>query len=73
MLLHSLVVEFVSLVGVEYEELVSAVRGEHLESTVLQEIASLVDLSHHCIWPLHTSDSIGRCIYNKAVLECIVK
>lgn len=50
-----LVVELVSLVHVEYEELVSAVRGEHLQSTVPQEVATFVDLSHNRVRPFHTA------------------
>ena len=53
---HSLVIEFVSLTDMEYQELVSAVRREHLQSTVPQKIATLVDLPHNCVRPLHTAD-----------------
>ena len=52
----SLLVELVSLVAVEDEELVPPVAGENLQSAVSQEVATLVHLPHDRVRPLHTTD-----------------
>ena len=52
----SLLVELVSLVAVEDEELVPPIAGEHLQSAVTQEVATLVHLPHDRVRPLHTTD-----------------
>ena len=66
----SLVVESVSLVSVEDEELVSAVGGEHLEGTVSQEVAPLVYLPHNRIRPLHTPEVSGEGVYTVWMYVC---
>ena len=59
LLRQSLLVELVSLVDEEYEELVSAVGGEDLQSTATQEIETLVDLPDDSVRPLHTAATYG--------------
>ena len=56
---YVLVVDFVSFRLVEYEEVVPAVRREHLQGTVSQEVAPLVDLSYCAIRPLDTANECG--------------
>ena len=56
MIYSILLVEFVSLGDVEYEELISAVRRKHLQSTVSEEVATFVYLPHYSIRPLYTAE-----------------
>jgi len=44
----------------EDEEVVPAVRREHLQGTVPQEVSPLVDLSYCVIWPLDTANERVR-------------